>query len=321
MNQHVRETPAAARATRQLSDRMWWRFTRIHGWTNGYSTELLNRVLAIGSRAKNTATAVSETFRCEMTPEQIAQLAGTVRRDSHSLLPVRLDPSVCDDLVAFCLSLKCEPFPPPTSGPQEIVLDLTRPAAPMNFFGLPQGIHRHAAVAALMSDPVLAAMARDYLGCEPILDTCLIWASPAFGAGPSSEVTQWFHYDTLNPRFIKFFVYLTDVDSDTGPHCVVPSTHRPDLAGWRLRLGPARISDEQIDAAYPGMTRELLGPRGTVIAEDTRAFHKGKQPTRGCRFVLELCFVNVVVGSEVPEPERLRRAFTTPAGQPEGLRE
>ena len=53
------------------------------------------------------------------------------------------------------------------------------------------------------------------------------------------------------------------------------------------------------------VTRELLGPKGTVIAEDTRAFHKGKQPMRGCRFVLELCFVNVVVGSGIPEPERL----------------
>jgi hypothetical protein len=315
MEPRVRET-RAARAPRQLSDRMWWRFTRIHGWTNGYSTELLNRVLAIGRRAQNTATARSETFRCDMSPEQIARHGDEVRRHSYSLLPIRLDPSVCDDVVTYCLSLKCEPFPRPTSGPQEIALDLTRPVAPMNFFGLPQAIHRHPAVAALMNDPVLVATARDYLGCEPVLDTCLIWASPAFGDGRSSEVTQWFHHDTGNPRFIKFFVYLTDVDSGNGPHCVVPATHRPDMAGWKLRLGPARISDEQIEAAYPGMTRELLGPKGTVIAEDTRAFHKGKQPTRGYRFVLELCFVNVVVGSEVPEPERLRREFTTPAGQP-----
>src|SRR4029450_5514197 len=117
MNQRVRERAGAAGAPRHLSDRTWWRFTRIHGWTNGYSTELLNRVLAIGTRARNTAFAVSDPFRCRMSPEQIAQLAGAVRRDSYSLLPVRLDPSVCDDVVAFCLSLTCEPFPRPTSGP------------------------------------------------------------------------------------------------------------------------------------------------------------------------------------------------------------
>jgi hypothetical protein len=314
MNQRVREAHAAAHAPWQISDRTWLKFARLHRWTNGYSTELLNRVLAVGSGTKNRSRAKSDTFRCELTPEQIAQRADEVRRHSHSLLPIRLDPSVCDEVVAFCLSLKCEPFPHPTSGPEEIALDLTRPVAPMNFFGLSQGIHRHPAVAALMNDPVLVGTARDYLGFEPVLDTCLIWASPAFGDRRSSEVTQWFHYDTGHPRFIKFFVYLTDVDSDSGPHCVVPTTHRPDVVGWKLRLGPSRISDEQIEAAYPGMARELPGPKGTVIAEDTRAFHKGKQPRRGCRFVLELYFVNVVVGSGLPEAERLRRELM-PAAQ------
>jgi hypothetical protein len=299
--------------TRRLSDRTWCRFIRLHGWTNGYSTELLNRMLVIGRRAANTATAMSETFRCAMPPQQVAHLAEQVRRDSFSLLPVRLDPSTCEDLVAYCLSLKCEPFPRPASGPEEVPLDLARPVAPMNFFGLTQGIHRHPAVAALMNDPVLVAVARDYLGCEPILDSCLIWASPAFGDGPPTEVTQWFHHDTTHPRFIKFFVYLTDVGSDNGPHCVVPASHRHDIAGWRLRRGPARISDEQIERAYPDRTRELVGPRGTVIAEDTRAFHKGKQPKRGYRIVLELCFVNVVVGREVPEPERVRRELAVAA--------
>jgi hypothetical protein len=291
-----------------LSDRTWRRLARLHGWTNGLSTELLNRWLAIGRRARNTATATSATFQCDVSPEQIAQVGGDVRRNSHSLLPIRLDPSVCDDIVAYCLALKCEPFPRPTCGPDEIAFDVNRPVAPLNFFGPAQGVHRHPVVAALMNDQVLVAIARDYLRCEPILATCQIWASPALGDGPSGEITQLFHYDAIHPGFIKFFVYLTDVDSASGPHCVVPTSHRPDLAGWKLRLGPRRISDERIERAYPGMARELVGPRGLVIAEDTRAFHKGKRPTRGCRFVLELYFVNVVVGEELLEPERLRRS-------------
>jgi hypothetical protein len=142
-----------------LSDRMWRGLTRMHRWTNGLSTELLNRVLVIGRRAKRTATAKSDTFRCEMSPQQIAQCADEVRRNSHALLPIRLDSSVCDDVVAYCLSLKCEPFPRPASGPEEIALDLNRPVAPMNFFGPAHGVHRHPAVAALMTDPVLVAIA------------------------------------------------------------------------------------------------------------------------------------------------------------------
>jgi len=295
MTRPVREKHAAARAAWQISELTWSRLMSIHAWTNGYSTELLNRMLVIGRRARNTATARSETFRCEMSPAQIAQYADDVRRNSYSLPPIRLDPSICDEIVAHCLSLTCEPFPRPIPGPEEIALDLNRPVAPMNFFGPAQGILRHAAVAALMNDPVLVAIARDYLECEPILARCQIWASLALGDGRSSEVTHWFHQDTGHPRFIKFFVYLTDVDADSGPHCVVPASHRPDLAGWKLRRGPVRISDEQIERAYPGMARELVGSRGLVIAEDTRAFHKGKQPRRGHRFVLELYFVNVAL--------------------------
>jgi len=291
-----------------LSELAWSRLARVDAWTNGLSTALLNRLLLIGRHARNTVAATSETFHCTMSPAQIARHGDEVRRDSHSLLPIRLDPEMCDSVVAHCLSLKCEPFPRPASAAGDITLDLKRPVAPMNFFELAQGIHRHPAVAALMNDPVLVALARNYLGCEPILDTCRIWASPALaGARPTTEITQLFHYDASHPAFIKFFIYLTDVDSDTGPHCVVPATHRPGIAGWKLRLGPRRIGDDAIERAYPGAARELVGPKGMVIAEDTRAFHKGKQPRRGCRFLLELYFVNVVVGQEVPEPERLRR--------------
>jgi hypothetical protein len=297
-----------------LSELGWSRLARVEAWTNGLSTALLNRLLLIGRRARNTVTATSETLHTNMSPEQIAQHGDEVRRNSHSLLPIRLDPEVCDSIVAHCLSLKCEPFPRPASVTEDITLDLERPVAPMNFFELAQGIHRHPAVAALMNDPVLVALARNYLGCEPILDTCRIWASPAIaGARPTTEITQLFHYDASHPGFIKFFIYLTDVDSDTGPHCVVPASHRPGIAGWKLRLGPRRVGDAEIERAYPGAARELVGPKGTVIAEDTRAFHKGKPPRRGCRFLLELYFVNVVVGDEVPEPERLRReSFPTP---------
>lgn len=177
----------------------------------------------------------------------------------------------------------------------------------MNIFGLAQGLHRHPAVAALMNDPVLLAIARDYLGCEPILDTFQIWASPAFDRGPSSEAAQVFHYDMAHPKFVKFFVYLTAVTPSSGPHCVVPKTHRRDWVGWKLRFNSSRISDNDIETAYPALVKELTGRTGLVIAEDTRAFHKGKHPTEGCRFILEAYFVNAVIGEALPEPERVRR--------------
>jgi hypothetical protein len=179
----------------------------------------------------------------------------------------------------------------------------------MNFFGLEQGIHNHLAVSKIMNDPVLFAIARDYLGCEPILDTFHVWASPVFGSLPSSDAGQLFHYDMAHPRFVKIFIYLTDVNSESGPHCVVPKSHRKDLAGWKLRINSNRISDTTIGKVYPNSYVELMGPKGTIIVEDTRAFHKGKPPIQGCRFILEAYFVNAVVGASIPYPEVMRHNF------------
>jgi phytanoyl-CoA dioxygenase PhyH len=300
-------SPYAAKPAAMLTELQWWRLRRVHGWTNGLSTDVLNRTLLIGRRAKNESTVHSATLGGDLPPAGAKEFADRVRADSHVVLPFGLDVSVCDDVVSYCLSLKCEPYPRPPSSAEVITFDPDQPQAPMNFFRLRQGLHRHPAVAALMNDPALVAIARDYLGCEPILDSCQIWASPAFGSTPSSEAAQLFHYDMAHPRFIKFFVYLTDVGPDNGPHCVVRTSHRRDAAGWKLRIGTARITDEVIDRIYPGMTRELVGPKGTIIAEDTRAFHKGKHPRQGCRFVMELYFVNAIVGKGVPESERVRR--------------
>jgi len=291
----------------RLSDVLWGRLRRVHGWTNGWSTDLLNVWLNMGRTVSNRESARSEVFKTEVTSAQAREFADVVRDDSHAILPITLDSDTCGEIVRHCLTLPCKPYPRPTNSPAEIPFDIDHPVAPMNFFGLAQGVHLHPTVAALMNDPVLLAIARAYLGCEPILDTFHVWASPVFGKGPSSEAAQLFHYDMAHPKFVKFFVYLTDVTPASGPHCVVPTSHHRDWVGWKLRFNSNRISDSAIERAYPGLARELTGAKGTLIAEDTRAFHKGKQPTAGCRFILEAYFVNAVVGAALPEPERVRR--------------
>jgi hypothetical protein len=35
---------------------------------------------------------------------------------------------------------------------------------------------------------------------------------------------------------------------------------------------------------------ELCGPRGTILAVDTRGYHKGKTPTSGHRLIAQLIF-------------------------------
>ena len=279
-----------------FSEPAWGRLRQIHGWTNGLSTDLLNVLLRKHRPAPSMTPATSKTLDVQISPAESKRIAGQLRNTGNVVLPFKLDSSKCDELVSFCLSLPCEPYPKPASSPPEVFLDLENPVAPMNMFTTRQGLDRHPVIAALKGDPVLLAIASEYLGCEPIVISSLIWASPPFGDGPSSEAAQMFHFDMAHPHFMKFFVYLTDVDEANGPHCVVPGTHRRDLKGWKYRLKMGdRIQDEDIERDYPKITQEVTGPKGTIFAEDTRAFHKGKHPRSGVRFVLEVYIANAIV--------------------------
>jgi hypothetical protein len=146
-------------------------------------------------------------------------------------------------------------------------------------------------VAQLSQDPVLLGIAARYLRTPPTLvGVNLFWSYPAALSGDRhSYAAQMFHYDLDDFRFMKFFFYLLDVDSTTGPHVVVRATHRNKRhAAFGDRFKVRRYSDAEIVAAY-GEQRvvSITGPAGMGFAEDTRCIHKGQTPTTRERLILQ----------------------------------
>ena len=90
-----------------------------------------------------------------------------------------------------------------------------------------------------------------------------------------------------------FFIYLTDVDTENGPHVFVRGSHRanlPSTANLRSR-GYVRIPDSDVVAALgKDNVVELCGKRGTVLAVDTMGFHKGKPLIAGHRLMGQLIY-------------------------------
>lgn len=144
----------------------------------------------------------------------------------------------------------------------------------------------------IASDPLLKAIVDSYLGASSSLRSAAMWHSfPSRRLMASSEAAQQFHFDLDTHRWLKVFIYLTNVGAGNGPHVYVRGTHVPGAKHHlQLQKRYQRISDEEITMYYPGRTCWLYGGSGTLIIGDTRAFHKGEALTTGTRTVLELMY-------------------------------
>ena len=144
-----------------------------------------------------------------------------------------------------------------------------------------------------------------WIGTEPVLwSSALFWRLPAGSEVPDDRVGHErrlrydefaFHYDVLDFRSVTMFAYLTDVDERSGPHAYVAGTHRNKRLGELFKVV---LSDDEVDARYPGRTETVLGPAGTTFFEETCGYHKAWECETE-RLALKLDYV---VQRAVPPP-------------------
>jgi ectoine hydroxylase-related dioxygenase (phytanoyl-CoA dioxygenase family) len=154
----------------------------------------------------------------------------------------------------------------------------------------------------LMADRSIIAVAQNYLQSRPIMDIVALWWNVA-SAQPDKVAAQYWHFDMDRIKWLKFFVYLTDVGPDNGPHSFVEGSHcTGGITPSLLEKGYARLTDEEVSRQYPvDKVVEFTAPRGTIIAEDTRGLHKGKHVLKGDRLMFQLQFSNSLFGGEYPK--------------------
>lgn len=130
---------------------------------------------------------------------------------------------------------------------------------------------------------VLATVSR-ILGAKPTISYIGIWWSMAHGHAAERE--QLFHRDYDDFRFLKLFIYLTDVDEEGGPHQFVRGSHRDA----RL-LTRRRFTDDEVAEAYAAEDRlEITGAAGTAFLESTFGLHRGFPPQSKPRLMLQALY-------------------------------
>jgi hypothetical protein len=149
-------------------------------------------------------------------------------------------------------------------------------------FFYPAQVIRSRLVKSLAKEPSLLSIVSEYLWTSRMSIKATGWLSVGrfdLTLNQLSSNAQLFHIDLDAFRFLKVFVYLSDVALDDGPHVYVSGSSLPyrDHAKVLSKLDSSlRISDSDILNLYgQSSLKTHTGDAGTVIIEDTSGFHKG----------------------------------------------
>jgi hypothetical protein len=163
-------------------------------------------------------------------------------------------------------------------------------------------IIRVPAVQRLLADGAMHRIAQDYIGCRPLITGIELWLDPVIEGTYRAHV---YHYDNDGPAFLKFFVYLHDVDVETGAHTYIERTQgrgKPE----QFRLSKRYERNDLLNYYGEQSEQVFAAPAGTILAEDTAGFHKGTTLRRGYRLLLQLQYAML----DIPHEEEIQSSIT-----------
>jgi hypothetical protein len=232
-----------------------------------------------------------------MNSSELEDVVTRLRRDGYRILPFVLPSRDIEEIKSFAFST-----PAFGKGP-DIGVQVTPMAIPPGVPRFSWQMHdlaRLPAVQRIVLQGPYCAIAQEYLGCCPLLVHVSLWLD-----APSEERFEpyLYHYDNDGPAFLKFFLFLSDVADGTGAHHFVAGSHTHAKPASVARSG--LYSDRDIFEAYSS-DKEFVtrGPAGTILAEDTKGFHRGSAITRDFRLLLQLEFsvINTPTEQELAQP-------------------
>jgi hypothetical protein len=126
-------------------------------------------------------------------------------------------------------------------------------------------------------DTRLLDIANTYLGMWTKLEYVDVWYTPPASEDERRSSQRW-HRDFNDRHLLKAFLYLVDVDEQTGPFEYVPRSapggELDKLWPWRP-LGENYPPEDELADRIDGRAVTFTAPKGTLIFCNTSGFHRG----------------------------------------------
>ena len=138
----------------------------------------------------------------------------------------------------------------------------------------------------IINDEVILSTASLYFNSPFKLDYAHVWWSFR-NDQKVTEKTQFFHRDLDSFNLLKFFVYLSDVDENSGSNQYIMFSHNNYL---NKKISRNNISESELSETTKKNIFTFTGKSGSVIAANTFGYHRGKTPISNDRLMLVLGF-------------------------------
>lgn len=149
---------------------------------------------------------------------------------------------------------------------------------------LPKDVLSAPHLIALANDPHIIGVVSEFLGCKPTIGYLAAWWS--YHTSKGAQQAEFFHRDVDDWKFVKLFVYLTDVGVDSGPHMYVQYSSSSDKL-TEIR----RFTDEEVCSSFGAENLlTLTAMAGQGFLEDTFGIHKGQPVEEGKRLIFQVVY-------------------------------
>lgn len=151
----------------------------------------------------------------------------------------------------------------------------------------------------IVTDQNLLNFVQEYLGSFPVIDIVTSWWSfPS--EKPDANAAQYWHFDLDRPKWLKVFIFLTDVSEKNGPHEFISKSHRAKGIPNNIRTrGYKRVDDLLINETFKDSQKiKFIGNKGSVLFEDTIGMHKGNKVIEKNRLVLQIQYSSSLFGAK-----------------------
>ncbi len=269
-------------------------FRKLYGLTNGrinktYSNRISNK------RGKFKFPEITTGLTGKLDPNRLEKIISKIEEQGYVIFDELLPEEICQRILDFSMKVPSVAITE-NNDQTKVKYDPNNPIAPIYRFD-EEDVLKNEDLKNIFYDINFIRIAQEYLRCKPLNNSIIMWWSTLYKKAASSRAAQLYHFDMDHPKFIKFFIYLTDVDANSGPHCYVKGSH---ITKPKNLTKDKRYSDLEISQKYEASdVIEILGSRGTIVAVDTSGIHKGKLPIDHDRLIVQIEFTNSFFGQKV----------------------